>query len=226
MIIRVLPELESRDAWLAFMRREQPYCLIERPQCLVDFQTHYLQLTLFPHPELAHRDPVRYSLGSRQSMQPAWNLVRGCHWSLRQVIEGLEQLDFSSNVRDNSLLKLHGDLTVRKRFVRETRLIAPAASGLLHPLIRLPKAFSVLDLSRLLANRQFQDWRAESAGAPSPQACLLALEQQPDAWQIAQRDGRLVLFYEGAPLLSFIADLSPRRPRLTTAEGRQWGQPF
>ncbi len=53
MNIRVLPQLESREAWLAFCRRERPYCLIDRPSCLVDFQTHFLQLTLFEtEPEL------------------------------------------------------------------------------------------------------------------------------------------------------------------------------
>ncbi len=219
MIIRVLPELESREQWIAFCRREQPYCLIERPACLVDFQTSFLQLTLFA-PATANaapdvtRDPVRYSLGSRHSMQPAWELIKGCQWSLHQLLDGLEQLDFDSNVRDNALLQLHGDLSVRKRFVHEPRLVAPAASGLLAPLTQLPDSLTHDELCRLLANQQWHSWRDLGANRASPQALLLSLQQQPAAWNLLHQGARLVLLYCGQPLASFIPDLTPPQPRL------------
>lgn len=215
MIIRVLPELESREQWLAFVRREQPYCLIEAPECLVDFQTHFLQLTLFNRdPDQTHRDPERYTLGSRASMQPAWDLIKACGWSLKRIIAGLEQLGFDSNVRDNALLGLHGDVTVRKRFARERNLVPPSASGLLAPLTALPEQWSGETLCRLLANGQWHDWQAEADGAPSPRALLLALQQSCEQWQVARRDGRLVLRYAGVPQVSFIPDPTPPKPRL------------
>lgn len=215
MIIRVLPELESRDQWLAFVRREQPYCLIESPECLVDFQTSFLQLTLFEQlPEQAHQDPKRYTLGARSSMQPAWALIKGCGWSLKQLISGLEQLDFSSNVRDNALLRLHGDLSVRKRFAHERNLLPPSASGLLRPLLQLPSQWSGETLCRLLANGQWRDWQAESQDAPSPRALLLALRQDCEPWQLARHGERLVLRCDGVPQVSFVPDPTPPKPRL------------
>ncbi|MBV1789638.1 hypothetical protein KQ940_16410 [Marinobacterium sp. D7] len=212
MIIRVLPELENRDQWLSFLRREQPYCLVEQPECLVDFQTHFLQLTLFRQD---HRDPERYTLGSRNSMQPAWDLIRGCNWSLSAIIDGLSQLDFGSNVRDNSLLGLHGDVSVRKRFASERTLLPPTASGLFKPLNRLPDQWSGDTLCRLLANEQWRDWQAENEEeAISPRALLLALQQSCDAWQVARHGERLLLRHAGKPMVSFVPDPTPPRPRL------------
>lgn len=215
MIIRVLPELESREHWLAFIRREQPYCLIEAPECLVDFQTSFLQLTLLERdPQQQHQDPERYTLGARHSMQPAWALIKACDFSLRRIVAGLQQLDFSSSVRDNALLGVHGDITIRKRFAREPNLVSPSATGLLPPLRALPEQWSGESLCRLLANGQWRDWRAESDEAPSPRALLLALQQSCDRWQLGQREGRLVLRHAGEPQVSLLPDLRPPRPRL------------
>jgi len=228
MIIRVLPELENRDQWLSFLRREQPYCLVEQPECLVDFQTHFLQLTLFhplndqgrsnplsnPLSNNSQRDPERYTLGSRNSMQPAWDLIRGCNWSLSTIIEGLAQLDFGGNVRDNSLLGLHGDVSVRKRFASERSLLPPSASGLLQPLKTLPEQWSGDALCRLLANEQWRDWQAESNERISPRALLLELQQNCDDWQVAHRGERLLLRRAGKPIVSFVPDPTPPRPRL------------
>lgn len=217
MIIRVLPELESRDQWLAFCRREQPYCLVERPECLVDLQTHFLQLTLFQRS--ADRDPVRYTLGSRRSLEPAWDLIRGCQWSLAQIVDGLEQLDFSGNVRDNALLSRHRDLSVRKRFVREPHLTPPSASGLLNPLSSLPENWDLDSLCRLIANRQWRDWRAEQTSSPSAQALLVALQETDAQWQVMRRGARLILLHEGTPLISLIPDTQPPEPRLAAQRG-------
>ncbi|GGB96798.1 hypothetical protein GCM10011352_23670 [Marinobacterium zhoushanense] len=216
MIIRVLPELENRDQWLSFLRREQPYCLVEQPECLVDFQTHFLQLTLFsPISNLGQRDPERYTLGSRSSIQPAWDLIRGCNWSLTAIIDGLAQLEFGTNVRDNSLLGLHGDVSVRKRFASERELLPPSASGLFTPLTQLPEQWSGDTLCRLLANEQWRDWQSESADETlSPRALLLALQQSCDSWQVARLGERLLLRHAGRPMVSFIPDSTPPKPRL------------
>lgn len=225
MIIRVLPELENRDQWLAFLRREQPYCLVEQPECLVDFQTSFLQLTLFnqesnrePSNRESHkesRDPERYTLGSRSSMQPAWDLIRGCNWSLKAIIDGLNRLDFATNVRDNSLLGLHGDVSVRKRFVSERTLLPPTASGVLKPLERLPEQWSGDTLCRLLANDQWREWQAENEDETlSPKALLLALQQSCEQWQVARQGERLVLRHAGVPMVSFVPNPIPPKPRL------------
>ncbi|WP_432695929.1 hypothetical protein ACQUQP_15490 [Marinobacterium sp. YM272] len=211
MNIRVLPALESREAWLAFIRREQPYCLVEDPQCLVDFQTSFLQLTLFNND---HRDAERYTLGSRSAMQPAWALIKGCNWSLKTLVTGLSALDFSSNVRDNELLRGHTDLSVRKRFVNESRLVSPALTGLLQPLSALPAQWSGESLCQLLANDQWRDWRSESDEPISPRALLLELQQHLPLWQVARKGERLFLRREGKPLVSFIPDPVQPAPRL------------
>lgn len=211
MNIRVLPELESRDQWLAFIRREQPYCLVEEPQCLVDFQTSFLQLTLF---SADHRDAERYTLGSRSAMQPAWALIKGCNWSLKHLTRGLSELDFSSNVRDNELFRGNTDLSVRKRFVHEPRLVPPAATGLLQPLQALPAQWSGESLCQLLANEQWRDWRNEGDTTITPRALLLELQQNLPLWQVARSGERLFLRREGEPLVSFIPDPVQPAPKL------------
>ncbi|KGK41975.1 hypothetical protein LH51_10735 [Nitrincola sp. A-D6] len=99
MLIRILPSLESREAWLNFFRREIPYCLVDDQATLVDFQSTYLQLT---HLNTSLSDPIRYTLGARTSLEPAWQLIKRCNWSLKAVLEGLDSLEFSSNARDNA----------------------------------------------------------------------------------------------------------------------------
>ena len=221
MIIRILPQLESRDEWLAFCRREQPYCLVDRPQCLVDFQTHFLQLTLF------ETDPeVRFTLGSRRSMEPAWKLIKGCNWSLTRLLEGLEALDFGGNARDNGLLGLGGDLSARRSFPRDPHLHSPACSRLLPPLQQLPTAWDSLSLSCLLANGQFRDWRDEQIEAGlSAAGILLDLLDHPEPWSGHPIGPRLQLRYRNQVLASLIPELDsppadPARRRLLSAPPR------
>ena len=102
MIIRVLPQLNCRQHWIDFCRRETPYCFVDQPECLVDFQGTHLQITLLAQ-NTQGKDAIKYSLGSRRSVEPAWQLIRACNWDLTALVNGLEQMDFSSNVRDNSL---------------------------------------------------------------------------------------------------------------------------
>lgn len=202
MIIRVLPQLESREEWLAFCRREQPYCLIDQPGCLVDFQTHFLQLTLFEaSPE------VRFTVGSRRSMEPAWQLIKGCNWSLTRLIEGLKSMDFGSNVRDNSVLGLGSDLSARRSFPRDPHLHNPASSRLLAPLKADPHTWCHHTLSCLLANEQFRDWREEQEEASlSADGVLLDLLEHPQEWSGKPFGPRLQLCYRGRVLASLIPE--------------------
>ena len=119
MIIPVLPELENREEWLRFLRRERPYAQVKRPSCRVDLQSTYLQLTLF---DTEHHSPLRYTLGSRASLEPVWQLISGTGWSLTEIVNGLQAMDFSGNARDSSLSEWSPDLSVRRSFPREPGL--------------------------------------------------------------------------------------------------------
>ncbi len=203
MIVRVLPQLESRDEWIAFCRREVPYCLVDTPACLVDFQSHFLQLTLF-----GPQAPLRYTLGSRRSMDPAWQLIRRCNWSLRTLVDGLDTLDFGTNVRDNELLGVHSDLSARRSRPRDSHLHAPGCSERLAPLTELPVQWDSLSVKRLLANHQYRDWRPEQDEALlGPTAVLLELLDHEEEWRVRPYGPRLELSYRGKALVSLIADL-------------------
>ncbi len=210
MIIRVLPQLETRAEWMAFCRRESPYCLVDTPACLVDFQTHFLQLTLF-----LDKGPVRYTLGSRRSIDPAWQLIKRCNWSLKAILEGLDTLDFGSNVRDNELLGIHTDLSARRSFPRDPHLNAPDSSALLTPLTGFPSHWNGVTLQRLLVSGQFRDWRLEQDTIElSPRGLLIELVEHPKTWSAQLTGPRLQVFYKQRTLIaSCIPDLS-----LTTAE--------
>ncbi|GAA0693616.1 hypothetical protein GCM10009104_21230 [Marinobacterium maritimum] len=205
MIVRVLPQLESRDEWITFCRREVPYCLVDTPACLVDFQSHFLQLTLFNQAE-----PVRYTLGSRRSIDPAWQLVKRCNWSLKRLVAGLDTLDFGGNVRDNELLGVHSDLSARRSQPRDPHLHAPTSSERLAPLQGLPAQWNCLSLKRLLANHQYRDWRSEQDEVVlGPAAVLLDLLDHGGDWQARPYGPRLQLSCRGQVLVSLIADLNP-----------------
>ncbi|MBR9829901.1 MAG: hypothetical protein GYB41_14910 [Oceanospirillales bacterium] len=205
MIIRVLPHLESRAEWIAFCRREAPYCLVDTPACLVDFQTHFLQLTLF-----GEGAPVRYTLGSRRAIDPAWQLIKRCNWSLSTLVAGLDTLDFGGNVRDNDLLGVHTDMSARRSTPRDPHLHAPGCSEVLTPLRRLPASWDSLNLKRLLANQQYRDWRSEQEGINlTPAALLLDLLAHAEDWSASPSGPRLLISCRRQPLISLIPDLSP-----------------
>jgi len=226
MIIRVLPQLNCRQHWIDFCRRETPYCFVDQPECLVDFQGTHLQITLLAQ-NTQGKDAIKYSLGSRRSVEPAWQLIRACNWDLTALVNGLEQMDFSSNVRDNSLLGVHTDLTARKFFSKERSVVAPSSIGLLKPVCNQPEIWDGSHLLRLIANNQFRDLRNEqlalpssngkqSGGLPTPssRSLRMMLMDQPHRWigQIHQQ--RLHLFKDRQPCVSLIPDLTPPAPRL------------
>ncbi|MFC6672540.1 hypothetical protein [Marinobacterium aestuariivivens] len=212
-MIRVLPALDCRDHWIDLCRREHPYCFVETPETLVDFQTSYLQLTLLDGGVLDGREAIKYSLGSRLSLEPAWALIRACHWKLATLLDGLEQLDFSGNVRDNSLLGVHTDLTVRKFFAKDSHIRSPSRLGLLDPLIAAPAIWSGNALARLLANDQFRELRGEKAETDAT-ALLLQILEQPSEWLGLERGSRLYLLCRRQPRASLVPDYRLPEPRL------------
>jgi len=155
-------------------------------------QTTYLQLTLFEDGNQG-RSATKYSLGSRLSVEPVWELIRACEWQLRKIIDGLNSMDFSSNVRDNSLLQAHTDVTVRKFFSKERALVAPADLGSLPPLRDEPTTWQGLHLMQLLANHQYRQFRASTAtpGQGNANALLLDIIEEPECWLGQRHDGKL-----------------------------------
>lgn len=210
MMIRVLPGLETREEWLAFMRRETPYCLIDTPPVLVDFQGTFLQLTHFPS---GSSDPIRYTLGSKTSLEPAWDLIRGCQWSLSFLLRGLSELAFDSNVRDNALPGFSSDLSLRRSFARERNLPEPAASQLLSALEKLPETWDLDSVQRLLANQQFSQWQALE-GRYTPLGVLVSLIEEPQHWHISAELGGLRLSRLQRPQVQLTPRLTPPPQRL------------
>ncbi|WP_417583836.1 hypothetical protein [Nitrincola sp.] len=194
MLIRILPSLESREAWLNFFRREVPYCLVDDQATLVDFQSTFLQLTQL---NTSPSDPIRYTLGARSSLEPAWQLIKRCNWSLKAVLEGLNSLEFNSNVRDNAQFNLPAELSVRKSFAREPRL--QSASRVMLPQEPLsPGHFSARQIAQLLYDEQYDAWLSLKSAAPlSPHSVILSLCTEPYRWQFDLRDQMVTLYLDG-----------------------------
>ncbi len=158
-------------------------------------------------------------------MEPVWRLIKSCNWDLKVIIEGIEKMDFSSNVRDNSILKVHTDLSARKFFSRERCLVSPQAIGVLKPLASVPEIWDRHVLNRLISNGQFKALQSEikalpgkkRAGAvPSPsvdEICMVLLD--PVEQCIGQiHKGRLHIYRGKQPFVSLIPDLLWPEPRL------------
>lgn len=190
MLITVLPTLETKDDWLNFFRREHPYCLVDSPSCLVDFQSTYLQLTRF---NVQKDDALRYTLGSRTSLEPAWQLIKGCGWSLRLVMEGLESLNFNANVRDNAAFRLPSDLSVRKSFAREPRL---------QPfLVNASQHISPVTLGKYLRDEQYTKLHALSSyPLPNLHSLIISLSTEPERWQVTQQQDLVKVILDSQPL--------------------------
>lgn len=210
MLIRILPSLESREAWLNFFRREVPYCLVDDLLVLVDFQSTFLQLTQL---KTSPTDPIRYTLGARSSLEPAWQLIKRCNWSLKALLEGLDSLEFTSNVRDNAHFNLPADLSVRKSFAREPRL--QPASRIMHPEQTLSAGHpSAMLIAQLLHDEQYHAWLSLKAAAPlSPHAVILSLSTEPHRWQFDLKDQMITLYLDGQAYINCLLKntLPPRR---------------
>ncbi|MCW9053889.1 MAG: hypothetical protein OQJ91_16480 [Motiliproteus sp.] len=211
MIIRILPRLDNRQQWIEFCRREVPYCFVEQPDTLVDFQSSHLVITLLNQQVRNGRDAVKYSIGSRQSVEPAWHFIKACEFSLDYMVNGLEAIEFRGNARDNSQAGLIEDVNIRKFFAKEQAVISPAFLGPLDRLNHVPEHWDIHLSCRILANNQFRDLRSEQKSLnqerdcqPDPQQLLIKLVENPDPWQIRLRDSRLWLLRGDHPIYSFI----------------------
>ena len=211
MIIRVIDSLENRQQWIEFCRREQPYCFVCEPDTLVDFQTSHLQLTLLNRQVRHGQQAIKYSIGSRHSVAPAWHFIKACDFNLSRMVELLQSQEFDGNARDHALLGMHRDINIRKFFAKERAVISPAFLGPLQPLQQPPGYWDLHSSCRLLANGQFDDLRCDSKvhqpAKLDPQALLLALIEQPEQWQVQPRLPRLYIFKDRNHLYSLLPRL-------------------
>lgn len=230
MIIRILPRLGNRQEWIDFCSRERSYCYVEQPDTLVDFQTNHLIITLLNQSVRNGKQAVKFSIGSRHSIEPAWNFIKGCHFDLDFMVQGLQSVNFDSNARDNHLLGFSPEANVRKFFSKEQSIISPNSLGTLDPLNQLPAHWSLGAMLNVLANGQFTDLRSEQAHLntePDPEAppihLLLKLLEEPDKWQVRVRNQRLWLLRNGVPQYSLLPKLhsetanNPALPRFNQA---------
>lgn len=213
MNIRVLDSLQTRQQWIEFCRREHPYCFVRHPDVLVDFQSNHLQLTLLNRQVRHGQQALKYSVGSRSSVAPAWQFIKACQFDLRRMIELLQQQEFEGNARDNAALGLIRNVTIRQFFAKERSVISPAFLGPLAPLIEQPTFWDLHSVCRLLSNQQFDDLRSDSRSHPGQppnyRSLLLALIENPQHWQLQLRSGRLYIFKDQRHLYSLIPELTP-----------------
>ncbi len=239
MNIRCLPHLNDRDAWVAFCQREVAYCFTESPEALVDFQTSYLLITLLENKTRNGKQAIKYSIGSKSSMEPAWRFIKACDFSLQQMISGLNQVNFNGNVRDNSLLQAHTDLTVRKFFSKERTVISPSQIGLLLPLAAAPAFWDVHSLCCILANQQFSGLRTEQMALPGNSEFMVEYQEipppdsdnilvdiidAPDIWQVRPHPNetrRVLICRNQTPIYSLEVDYQQPPPKLTQ-RGTRW----
>ncbi len=207
MKIAILETLETQQQWQNFSLRKIPYAYVLNPLSLVDFQSTFIQLTDIDKNLRDGRQAVKYSIGSRKSAQAAWLLIEKCQWSLSQLLRELKTLDFSSNVRDNSVLNIHGDLTVRQFFAKEKCVISPWLLQHLTPLTRIPNKWYLNDIKRVLSSQQISNitWLDERAEMRSIPAILNTLISYPQGWQINFAQGVITLLYKKSPIVSFTA---------------------
>ncbi len=214
MIIRILPELRSEEQWRAFSRRELPYCFVRSPECLVDFQTTFLVITLLDREVRNGKEAIKYSLGARYSADPAWRFIRSCRYELQYMVDALDSLEFTGSVRDNPFLS-DTELTIRKFFAKDRAVISPSLLGPLTPITALPARWTIRAVCRLLANQQHEELRWEplaltadgdisstSAAAPDAAKVLLELIEDPRHWRVEVRDRRLYLLHHNEPRFS------------------------
>ena len=191
--------------------------MVSSSDCVVSIQATYLQITCL-NGEIDSRQGLKYSLGSRTSVDPIFALIKGCQWSLDTLIEGLEALDFNSNVRDNSLLNLHSDLTARKFFSKDRYLSSPRRIGTIAPLSEPPAQWQLSDVIRALRCQQFSDFKllAQAKQYTSPATLLLALIQRPKHWSVDSQQGNVQLRYKKTLHAEFKPRLRNLAPRLSS----------
>ena len=218
MIIPVLPSLCNRQQWIAFCRRERPYCYVREPDTLVDMQSTFLIISLLNEQVRDGRQATKYSIGIRSSLEPAWQFIKACRFDLGCMVDGLQQVRFDGNARDNSRFRAADNVSIRKFFSKEAAILSPGSIGPLEPLQELPQRWTRLHLCQLLANRQFDDLRAEQrlpapgdrparGGAIDSERLLLQLIESPHDWRPLAAGERLQLCRDRTPLFSLRPNL-------------------
>lgn len=221
MKIAILETLETKQQWQDFSQRKIPYAYVLNPLSLVDFQSTFIQLTDIDKNLRDGRQAIKFSLGSRHSSQAAWALIENSQWSLNRLLQNLKTLDFNSNVRDNSILNVHGDLTVRQFFAKDKCVISPWLLQHLTPLSRAPKQWFLNDIKRLLSHQQITqlEWHNAPPDLSSIKAVLNALISYPQGWQVKSHGLQISLHYQKSEIVSFCAvinTLPDKPPALTT----------
>lgn len=196
MMIPILPELENREQWLSFLRRERPYAQVQRPRARVDLQSSYLQITLFTGPD---ESPLRYTLGAPHSVAPVWTLLEGCHWSLSKILSGLNSLAFSSNARDNHLAGWSSEMTLRQSRPNEPGLFWSEQLGLYPQQDLHAPAGSLAWVSALIGNGKYHDWQSQL----TPAQLLISLQRAAHQWQIRLSDRQVSLNHADLPPVHF-----------------------
>ncbi|EPJ49327.1 MAG: hypothetical protein OFPI_25330 [Osedax symbiont Rs2] len=210
MKIPILQSLESQRQWLTFSAQEIPYAYINSPLSLVDFQSSFLQITAIEKNLRDGRRATKFSIGSKKSSEAAWALIESCQWSLKKVLAGLNSLDFSSNVRDNSALNVHSDLSVRQFFSKDKCVISPLLLQQLSPLTAQPRTWYLNDVKRLLSCEQYSDlkWLSKHPQFNSVHSVLLQLISYPEGWRIDRQKNYLVLSLKNTFILRFRPDIN------------------
>lgn len=194
-MIPILAELEQRDQWIAFFQRERAYAQIKQPHCRVDLQTSYLQIT-----RLDTSAALRYTLGSRVSIEPLWQLLSRCNWSLKIILEGLESLEPGANLRDKAESTWQPDLSVRRSIAREQHLYSDAPLGCWPQPSTQAKIDSLNQACSWIAWHKIDHWES----ALSPVQWLALTEAQPEGWNLHQlSDGSVLLEHASMPSAQF-----------------------
>lgn len=207
MKIPILHSLETREQWQQFSRRKIAYAYVETPSTLVDFQTNYLLVTHIDKDLHDGRKAIKFSLGSRHSNRPSWQLIQRCKWSLNTVLSGLNNLDFNTNVRDNCALNIQGETTVRKFFSKEKSVISPSLLKPLGSLQSVPKHLEIGDIKNILCFGQYQNLEIKRNAFQfnSVKAILLQLISHPDSWDIEAFGQQVTLSFHSETILCFTA---------------------
>lgn len=228
MIIRILPSLRNRKEWIDFCSRKKPYCYVEDPSTLVDFQSTNLIITLTPNGLRDGRQAIKYSIGSPQTIKPAWDFIKGCRFDLAYMIDGLETIDFASNARDNHYLGFCPEANVRKFFNKESAIISPETLGILSPLTQPPNNWAPSHILRLLANGQYSDFRSEKTHLKTEPLIndqadylLIKLIETQSQWQIKTGHQRLWIVQGETPRYSFIPVIAVNGKGLSLEEYSQ-----
>ena len=216
MHIPVLNQLETRTEWISFFRRERSYAYLTYPLCLIDLQTTFLHITLLEENMLDGRQATKYSLGSKISIEPAWKMIKACNWQLSAIINGLEDLSFASNARDNAFPDIHRELTVRKFFAKDKQLLAPTLIGPLEPLVDIPEIWDLKAVCRLLSNRQFTDieYIPDAKKSAPIRSILIKVLASPTGWSVSINEQAVLLSDSSKAILRITPYLIKPAPRL------------